>query len=293
MPHERSIAILGPGLLGGSLALAIRQAMPKTEIRLWGRRVEAINEVRRRGIGDFASIDAGEVVKGASLVVLATPITVMEPLSQSIANSLSPDAVVTDVGSVKACVVQALEPIFAQAGIAFVGSHPMAGSERAGIEAARVDLFVGANCIVTPTDKTEEAVLERVQDFWRQLSCRVLTMNAAEHDRKIARISHLPHAIASMLTLAALRRDPSAVQCTGNGFRDSTRIAAGDADLWAGILLENQQEILAGLEDAVALTQDLLAIIRSKDNERLRRFLAEAQELRASVPPGAPNYGND
>jgi prephenate dehydrogenase len=132
-----------------------------------------------------------------------------------------------------------------------------------------------------------------VQAFWTQLYCRVLTLSPEEHDRKIARISHLPHAIASMLTLAALRRDPTAAQCTGNGFRDSTRIAAGDPDLWTGILTENRGELLAGLEDAAALTQELLAIVRSHDNESLRHFLTEAQQLRSSVPSGAPNYGND
>lgn len=293
MTHESSIAIFGPGLLGGSLAMAVRKALPAAEIRIWARRQQAVDEVLQRKLADYASIDATSVVAGASLVILATPIEHMKGLSEGFVSALQPGAVVTDVGSVKRCLVDQLEPLFAVAGIAFVGSHPMAGSERAGLEAARADLFTGATCITTPTTTTNLSALLRVQAFWTQLYCRVLSMAPDEHDRKIARISHLPHAMASMLTLAALRRDPTAAQCSGNGFRDSTRIAAGDPELWTGILSENRQELISGLEDAVALTQELLAIVRSQDNERLRHFLAEAQLLRASVPSAAQNYGND
>lgn len=293
MTHERSIAVFGPGLLGGSLAMAVRRALPAATIRIWARRQEAVDAVVERGLADYASTDASDVVAGASLVILATPIEHMKGLSERFVDALPADAVVTDVGSVKHSVVDALEALFSSRGKAFVGSHPMAGSERAGLEAARVDLFTGATCIVTPTSLTSPQAILRVRAFWTQLYCRVLTMDPAEHDRKIARISHLPHVVASMLTLAALRQDPTAAVCTGNGFRDSTRIAAGDPDLWTGILSENRHELIAGLEDAAALTQDLLAIVRSHDNEKLRHFLAEAQLLRASVPSAAQNYGND
>jgi prephenate dehydrogenase len=293
MSHERSIAILGPGLLGGSLALAIRRVMPQCEIRIWGRREEAVADVKLRGIADFASSDAREVAHGASLVILATPILVMEQISIGLTGRLAPDAVVTDVGSVKQPVVRLLEPLFSSAQRHFIGSHPMAGSERAGIEAARANLFQGAACIVTPTDQTDPAALQRVLTFWSTLGCHTHTMSPAEHDRKIARISHLPHAVAAAVTLAALSDDPSAASCTGNGFRDSTRIAGGDPELWTGILLENRTEVMAALEDAASRTKELLEIVRRQDHEELRRFLAEAQQLRARVPSVAPNYGND
>lgn len=293
MTHERSIAIFGPGLLGGSLAMAVRQTLPAAEIRVWGRRQAAVDEVMQRGLADFVSTDACEVASGASLVILATPIEYMRGLAETFVSALQPDAVVTDVGSVKACVVEQLESLFSAAGKAFVGSHPMAGSELTGLDAAHAGLFTGAACIVTPTARTAPAALQRVHTFWTQLYCRMLSMSPEEHDRKIARISHLPHVMASVLTLSALRSDPTTVQCSGNGFRDSTRIAGGDPQLWTGILSENRAELIAGLQDALACTQELLAIVRSEDNEKLRHFLAEAQLLRASVPSVAQNYGND
>lgn len=293
MTHERSLAILGPGLLGGSLAMAVRRTLPGVQVRVWARRQEAVDEVNRRALAQFASTDASEVVAGASLVVLATPIEHMQAQCAGFAAALDPDAVVTDVGSVKGCVVAPLESLLASRGRAFVGSHPMAGSEKAGIEAARADLFTGATCITTTTANIDQAALLRVQTFWKQLYCRVLTMTPEEHDRKIARISHLPHAMASVVTLAALRSDPSAAQCSGNGFRDSTRIAAGDPDLWTGILTENRAELLAGLEETAAITQELLDLVRRQDSASLRRFLSEAQALRVTVPSGATQHSND
>jgi prephenate dehydrogenase len=280
MPPERSIAILGPGLLGGSLALAVKQAWPRLEVRMWGRRAEAVAEVLRLGIADFASTDAGAVVQNASLVVLATPVVVMEQVSVALQGRLAPDVVVTDVGSVKRSVVKVLEPLFASAGIPFVGSHPMAGSEQTGISAARADLFLGATCILTPTVQTQPAALARVQAFWSALGCRLLSMTVDEHDRKVARISHLPHAVAFALVRAALQDDPNAAECAGNGFRDTTRIAGSDPDLWSGILLENQAEVVVALQDAVTDLQDLLAIVRGADKEQLRHYIATAQELK-------------
>ena len=280
MPLERSIAILGPGLLGGSLALAIRQAWPTVEVRMWGRREEAVAEVLKRGIADFASTNVGEVVQDASLVVLATPVVVMEQVSIAMVGRLTRDAVVTDVGSVKGSLVNMLEPLFSSAGIPFVGSHPMAGSEQTGITAARADLFQGATCILTPTAQTIPSALARVQAFWSALGCRLLSMTVEEHDRKVARISHLPHAVAFALVRAALQADPAAADCAGNGFRDTTRIAGSDPDLWSGILLENQAEVVAALQDAVTDLQDLLAIVHGADKEQLRHYIAEAQELK-------------
>lgn len=287
MSNERSIAILGPGLLGGSLALAVRRVMPQCEIRIWGRREQAVQDILDRGLADFASTNAALVAEGASLVILATPVLVMEAMSMALVGRLASDAVVTDVGSVKRSVVSVLEPLFTSGGHSFVGSHPMAGSDKAGIAAARHDLFQGAACILTPTTDTASMALDRVRQFWETLGCRLLTMSPEEHDRKIARISHLPHAVAAAVVLAALGKDHSAVQCSGNGFRDSTRVAGGDPDLWTGILLENRHEVVPALEDVVARTKELLAIISGQDNEALRRFLAEAQQLRALVPPGA------
>jgi prephenate dehydrogenase len=294
MSPDPTIAILGPGLLGGSIALAARQHLPEARIHMWGRREEAVADLKARGIADMASTDAKEVVRDAWIVVLAVPVPAMKATLEPIMDSLDEGAIVTDVGSVKVSVLRDLEPLFAGRHTRFVGSHPMAGSEESGIQAARSGLFEGATCLLTPTPSTDADALYRIESFWQVLGCKTKRMDAPTHDRQVARISHMPHAMAYALSLAALRSDPHAVECAGNGFRDSTRIAASDPDLWTGILLENRDEVIAALEDAAARVQDVLALVRANDKEPLRAFLAEAQQLRKTLPNGAAhNHGTD
>ena len=197
------------------------------------------------------------------------------------------------MGSVKGSVVAALEPLFKDSRGTFIGSHPMAGSERAGIEAAREDLFDGARCLITPTASTSAETQQRVTAFWHAMGCSTEAMPPDVHDRKVARISHLPHLTASALVLAALSSDPSAMTCVANGFRDSTRIAAGDPGMWTGILSENRAEVLHGLAALSTRLAELVEIIQNSDDEALRRFLAEAKALRDQVPAGMKKYGND
>ncbi|HEY2572753.1 MAG TPA: prephenate dehydrogenase/arogenate dehydrogenase family protein, partial [Verrucomicrobiaceae bacterium] len=221
------------------------------------------------------------------LIVLCTPVDSMRAIARQLhALPLKPGCIVTDVGSVKTPVVTALEEIFSKSGTTFIGSHPMAGSERSGIAAARADLFEGSVCILTPTIFTPDAPLAAARELWTLAGCHLLEMQPEEHDRKIARVSHLPHLAAIAVTLAALRADPSAALCAGNGFRDVTRIASGDASLWTGIISQNRAEIIAALKDAHEVSGDLLAVIRSGDDHALRRVLHEAQSLRDTTVPG-------
>lgn len=278
---ERTIAIFGPGLLGGSLALAVQERMPGTVLRLWARRESAEAGIRARGIQADFYTDATAAAAGASLIILCTPVETMAALAEQITQGpLADDCLVTDVGSVKGSVVRALNPIL---GPHFIGSHPMAGSEKTGIEVARADLFQNATCLLTPEGQ-ENAGLLRLQNFWQALGCRVLEMSPEEHDEKVARISHLPHMMAAVTTLAALRTDPSAVACVANGFRDTTRVAGGDPGLWTGIALENRPALVAQLRAAADTLTELLEILDKPDEEELRRFLAEAQSLRRTVP---------
>lgn len=278
---ERTIAIFGPGLLGGSLALAVQERMPGTVLRLWARRESAEAGIRARGIQADFYTDATAAAAGASLIILCTPVETMAALAEHITQSqLSEDCLVTDVGSVKGSVVRALNPIL---GPRFIGSHPMAGSEKTGIEVARADLFQNATCLLTPEGQENTGLL-RLQNFWQALGCRVLEMSPEEHDEKVARISHLPHMMAAVTTLAALRTDPSAVACVANGFRDTTRVAGGDPGLWTGIALENRPALVAQLRAASDTLTELLEILDKPDEEELRRFLAEAQSLRRTVP---------
>jgi prephenate dehydrogenase len=278
-PVAARLAILGPGLLGGSLAGAARRCRLAGEIRVWARRRAAAEAVVARGWADVASDEVAEAVEGADLIVLATPVGVMPDLARRIVavrDRLAEGVLITDVGSVKGYVAAQVAPIFEAAGLTFIGSHPMAGAETAGFEAAREDLFHGAACILTP----HAASLPRLRAVWDRLGCRLFTMTPEAHDAAVARVSHLPHVAASAVTLAALAADPGDAAVAGRGFRDTTRIASGDAGLWAEILLENRAALEAPLADLIARLGEVLDFVRRADDEGLRQFLAEAKILR-------------
>jgi prephenate dehydrogenase len=278
-PLAAKLAILGPGLLGGSLAGAVRRSSLAGQVSVWARRLEAAQQVRARGWADLASDDVGAVVEGADLIVLATPVGAMPGLARQIVAArerLAADVLITDVGSVKGFVAAQVAPIFEEAGLTFIGSHPMAGAETAGFEAARDDLFEGAACILTP----HAASLPRLRAFWERLGCRLFTMTPEEHDAVVARVSHLPHVAASAVALAVLNGAGEGAAVAGRGFRDTTRIASGDPTLWTEILLENRSALVAPLEDLLARLGEVLDFVRRSDDERLRQFLAEAKSLR-------------
>ncbi len=276
------IVIVGPGLLGGSIALAIRESLPDAELAIWARREEARHELREHGFAEsqvFAEL--ADATEKADLLILATPVGAMGTLARQIAATpnLAPEAIVTDVGSVKGVVVAEMEPIFQEVGIAFIGSHPMAGSEKTGLAHADARLLEGSRCIITPSGQSGEQIA-RLQDFWTKLGTTIFTMDPAEHDRVVARISHLPHAAASAIVLAALKEDRSPLDCSGGGFRDTTRVAAGSPEMWAEILLENQAEVIAALEDLSANLSEMLEFLRKRDQKNLASYLTSAKELR-------------
>lgn len=259
--------------------------MTGLEVRVWARRDEAVEEVRQVLPGVIASSDVQEVIRGASIAVLCMPIQFMPDIARQIAASeLAEDLIVTDVGSVKGGVVGDLEGIFMPTKAAFLGSHPMAGSQRTGLANARGDLFHQAACILTPTAHTKPEHLGRLRTFWVKLGCRIQEMTPQQHDHCVARISHLPHSMAVLTTLAALSQDTRVLDSSAGGFRDTTRVAGGDPDMWAGILMQNRTEVMAALQDASSVLRELLEMLRSMDEEALRRFLAQAKALRDLLP---------
>lgn len=286
------LAILGPGLLGGSVAGAVRRAGMAEEIRVWARRRAAGDAVVAKGWADFASDDVAAVVEGADVVVLATPVGVMPALAKQIVAAkarMSPDVLITDVGSVKGMVAESVAPIFDAAGLTFIGSHPMAGAETAGFEAARDDLFDGAACILTP----HAASLPRLRAFWERLGCRLFVMTPEEHDAAVARVSHLPHVAASALVLAVLSNDGAVAAVAGGGFRDTTRVASGDAALWTEILLENRLALEAPIEDLRRRLAEVSECLRHGDSVRLHELLDHAKRMRdrALTSSEAPPHG--
>ena len=286
---ERHLAVLGPGLLGGSLALAARALGLASHVSFWARRPEVVDEILARHLADSASTDLATATRRASLIVLATPVEAMPALAARLAQlSLEDDCLITDVGSVKGSVVAQLEPLFASGPARFIGSHPMAGSEKTGLGAARADLFASQNaaCILTPTAHSREADVTRLSNFWRAVGCRILPpMSPEQHDQEVARISHLPHLMAAVTTLAALDGDATPLRCAGKGFRDTTRIAAGDPALWTGIVTQNRAPILAALHDARDRLAELIEILDPLQADQLQQFLHRAKQLRDLLPP--------
>lgn len=277
-PPGDIVAIVGPGLLGGSLALALT-ARPG-QVRVWGRRTSVIDELRRRCPDACASTDLADTVNGADIVILCTPVGTMPDIATTFRPHLKRGAIVTDVGSVKATVVARLEPILAPAAH-FVGSHPMTGGDQTGLGHARADLFRDAACIITPTPSSDPAAVARLTAFWASLGCRTFALDPDAHDRAIALVSHLPHVAAATLVRAAARANPGALALAGPGFRDSTRIAMGSAEMWDEILRENRAAVTDALR---ALRSELDAVQTALSRgESLTPFLAEARATRLGL----------
>src|SRR5688572_9869061 len=196
--HPTRLSILGVGLLGGSIGMAVKAAGIPCHVTGYGHRPETLRRAFDVGAIDESATSSKEAVRDADLIILCTPVGLFEPLLAEIARSIPDRAIVTDVGSTKRSVVKLGESLLPKSAH-FIGSHPMAGSEKRGVEFARADLFQGARCIVTPTDRTDATALARVEDFWRQLGMTTTRMSPEDHDRLICDISHLPHAVAAAL----------------------------------------------------------------------------------------------
>lgn len=283
----RRVAIYGPGLIGGSIALALRSCCPETFITIWGRKADQLREILGRGLADAVETDPATAVQGADLIILCTPVGVMADLAATIAPHLEPHSLVTDAGSVKECVAKKLAPLL---GDRFLGGHPIAGSERSGLAAARADLFVGAPCILTPIETTPPLTLEIIARFWTSLGARVTTMSPHEHDRLVARLSHLPHAMAfALVNLVASSLPKDSSLLAGGSFRDGTRVAASDPTLWTGILTENRNEVIAALREMSDLLVTFAQNLEEKKDGEILEFLTRAREHRDRLPLPPPD----
>ena len=220
---------------------------------------------------------------GADFCLLATPVATLAALLPAVWRALPSDAVLTDVGSTKAAIVGAAERLGTERPLAFVGSHPMAGSEQAGYRVSRPDLFRGATVIITPTERTDSHAVKRVGEFWEALGGRLVTLDPLTHDRATAAISHLPHLVADALVDAVVRMDPRFFEVAGRGFKDTTRIAASDARVWREIFQENR----AGLTEALAAFRGALealeGLIATGDDAAIETALDRIRRIREGV----------
>lgn len=275
----KHVSILGVGLLGGSIGLALRKTTTDCTISGYGHRASTLASAVKLGAIDRAFENPQQAVADADLVILCTPVGIFESLLQSIAPALKPGAIVTDVGSTKRSIVEAAGRLM-PAGVHFVASHPIAGSEKRGVEFARADLFTHALCLITPTDQTDPQALETVCNFWKSLGMHIQSLSPTEHDQLLADVSHLPHAVAS--ALVAMQTD-HALSLAGKGFLDATRIAAGDGPLWRDILLDNRDQVKAGLHRLIIQLTQLEAWLDSADATSLTHWLTAAANRRQAA----------
>ncbi len=278
----KKVTLVGVGLLGGSLGLALRERRLAASVFGFVRSAASVKECQRLGAVDRATRDLETAVAGADLIVLCTPIAQMRHLVEQMLPVLQPGAIITDVGSVKGRVASELEPLVARAGGHFVGSHPMAGAEKMGVAAARADLFVNAVCVVTPTRKSDKAAVAKVVRLWRVVGCRLLRLTPQRHDELVSRSSHLPHVAAA--TLAALVLDPAwpkqQTALCANGFRDTTRIASGSPEMWRDIALANGKNLSRAIRSLIRDLQKFQSLLKSGNEDRLSRFFERAKHLR-------------
>ena len=275
-----NVAILGGGLLGGSLAMALGNAGGR--VRLWARREETVNAALEAGIPG-ATGNLAEAVAGADLIVLAVPVGSMAALvSKALAAGLKSGCIITDVGSVKVLPHQQISPLLAGSGIEFIGSHPMAGSERNGLDAASGDLFRNAACLLTNDGNVAAPRAEALERFWQAVGCRTSWLSAAEHDALVARISHLPHIVAASAARVCLR-NPADGRFGGGGLRDTTRVAGGNPEMWAEILTENRAALIGPLRESLADLGEILALLEHGDQASVLQWLDEAKHLRDTL----------
>ncbi|QQY09525.1 MAG: prephenate dehydrogenase/arogenate dehydrogenase family protein [Candidatus Xiphinematobacter sp.] len=277
----KTVAILAPGLIGGSLALALARR-GGWKIHVWARGETSLQKAKTLLQPLKASLQFEEVIPGAKVIVLCSPVSAMGRLARKIRPFLDVDAVVTDVGSIKVFVTRELVPIL---GDCFLGGHPMAGSERSGLEAARWDLFLQAPCILTPLGPAHHPAvisrLEKVRDLWDSAGARIFEMTPEQHDTAVAFVSHLPHVTAAALVSTICSQPPSLQEIAGGGYRDATRIAQGAADLWLDVLLENREAILAALSHYDDQLRTLSHLLKMSDTEGLYNFLEKASVARS------------
>lgn len=269
-PQLKSLGIVGVGLLGGSIALAARMRGLAERVVGLGRNPERMQLALDVGLIDAVAAGPGDL-RDCDLIVLCTPVNriVEDALQLQLAVGKVP--LMTDVGSVKGPICAPLAKALPEQ---FVGSHPLAGSEQAGFEAARPNLFEGRTCVVTPVPESPVEVVNKISDFWRSLGMEVHLLEADEHDRLLALTSHLPHVAAAAL---AAQLTPTAAPLAATGFRDTTRVAAGDAALWAAILQMNATAVSAELRRLLDNLQEFRAALDARDGAKLQQLLAAGQ----------------
>ncbi len=273
------ICVIGLGLLGGSIASAVRHRLPEISVTGYSHRAATRQKARELAVATEIVDDFLTAVRDADLVVLATPIFTFERYFADLNEQVRPGCIVTDVGSTKVLPHRwAAEKL--HDGIVYVGSHPIAGSEQRGVEFARDDLFVDARCILTTAQRRPRGPVRVLEEFWAGLGCGVEMMTPEEHDRILGDVSHLPHVIATGLVNAS---DPNDMKSAGKGFLDSTRIASGPASIWTDVLMANSDNLIKGIDRVLAELLTIQQALKAEDRKTIEILLERARKKRAAL----------
>ena len=280
------LAIVGVGLIGGSVGRALRDVSAANEVIGYGRNPGHLSRAVELGLVDRWSTELKDVVAGAEIVMVATPVGAMPVLFQQLAELVSPNCIVTDAGSVKKKVVDAARAAFGHSMARFVPGHPIAGLEKSGVEVATGNLFKGHKVILTPTPDTDQKSLAQIGALWRTTGAQLMEMSSEKHDRLLALTSHLPHMLAYALVNLLAGQSQDEGECfdlVAGSFFDTTRIASSDPVMWRDICLHNGDELLARMGEYQEMMDRLAALVRSKDAEGLEQMFRRAQSARGRI----------
>lgn len=271
--------MIGIGLLGASITLSAKREMPSVRVVGYSHRADTRRKAREYGVAHEIADDLSGAVEQSDIVILATPIQTFAEYFRQVAPVLKAGCIVTDVGSTKTLPHRWAAKMLPK-NIFYVGSHPIAGSEKRGLEFARDDLLTGARCIVTRTKKTDPVSSQQVEQFWKRLGCKVHSMTPAQHDRLFGMVSHLPHLTAVSLVNSCSAED---MKFAGKGFIDTTRIASGPANVWADILLTNPRNCVVGIDKLIKQLWAVKQAISKQDAKKIEKFLTQAAQKRAEM----------
>jgi len=279
MKDLKQFSIIGLGLLGGSVSLAVLRSFARVKVIGYSHRPSTRNKARKLAVSSDIVDSLKSSVARADLVILATPILTFERIFSVISDSLPDGCIVTDVGSTKMLPHRWAAKNLPK-GIHYIGSHPITGSEQRGIEFARDDLFEGAMCILTTTKKTNPQALQTLKNFWSKLGCSVKLMTPKVHDRIFANVSHLPHIAAAALINANNKEE---LKFAGKGFIDTSRIASGPANIWSDVLLTNVNNTTKGIEKFIAELVKIKKAIQKENKQKIEQLLEKARTKRANL----------
>ncbi len=275
----KRVTIIGLGLIGGSLALAIKEKKLAKEVVGVSRRKSTINQAIKNKIVNFATLDLEEGVKDSDFVIIAAPVFKIVEIAKRVAPFLKNGAILTDAGSTKRYIVEKIEKAGLK-GAYFIGSHPIAGSERSGIKFADKGLFKGAYCILTETKNTNPKALLKIKRFWEELGMKVMVMPVETHDILLSKISHLPHAVAVSLVNSIGRKG---IDIAAGGFKDTTRITSGEPELWRDIFFTNRENLIRDINILKKELSKIEAALKSNNSRNLLGLLNRAKSVRDSL----------